>query len=112
VGGSRFSVFLTPRIRDVDPGSEMEKKSGPGINILNHISESLLTFFWLRDTYGDPDPGSGDFLTLDPVFTKSRSDPQHWIVASKNTPKLPQFHDMAILCDTPLYLATNLYLCS
>jgi hypothetical protein len=53
------------------PGSGMGKKSrsGSGMNVPDHISESLETFSWvkiLKFFYVDPDPGSGIFLTLDP----------------------------------------------
>jgi hypothetical protein len=36
----------------LDPGSEMGKKSrsGSGINIPDHISESLETTFWFKNT--------------------------------------------------------------
>jgi hypothetical protein len=45
----------------------MEKQNpdlGSGINILDHISESLVTMFWLKVLkvfVADPDPGSGAF---------------------------------------------------
>jgi hypothetical protein len=42
--------------QDPDPGS------GSGMNIQEHISESLKTIFW--DKFFDADPGI--FLTLDP----------------------------------------------
>jgi hypothetical protein len=40
-------AFLT-----LDPGSGMGKKSksGSGISILDHISESLETIFWVKNT--------------------------------------------------------------
>jgi hypothetical protein len=48
-----------------DPGSRMGKKSrsGSGMNIPNHISESLETVFGLeilKSFYVDPDPGGKD----------------------------------------------------
>jgi hypothetical protein len=73
-------VFLTP-------GSGMGKKSrsGSGMNILDHISESLETIFWVNihkffDADADLDPGI--FLTQDPGWKKFGSginipDPQH-----------------------------------
>jgi hypothetical protein len=56
-----------------------------GMNIPNHISESLVTIFWvtiLKFFDADPDSGSGIFLTLDPGWEKFGSginiwDPQH-----------------------------------
>jgi hypothetical protein len=62
----------------------MSKKSRsvPGMNILDHISESLGTIFWFKIVKlfdGDADPGV--FLTLDPGWKKLGSginmDPQH-----------------------------------
>jgi hypothetical protein len=55
----------------MDPGSGMGKKSrsGSGMNVPDHIPESLETFSWvkiLKFFYVDPDPGSRIFLTLDP----------------------------------------------
>jgi hypothetical protein len=47
----------------------MGKKSrtGSGINIPDHISESLETIFWVKKLkFFDADPGSEIFLTLDP----------------------------------------------
>jgi hypothetical protein len=47
----------------------MGKKSGPGMTIPYHFSESLDKQFLRRKIleffYADPDPGSGIFLTLD-----------------------------------------------
>jgi hypothetical protein len=53
-------AFLTP-------GSGMGKKSGSGsgMNLLNHISESLETIFWvnvLKFFHAVPDPGSGNLF--------------------------------------------------
>jgi hypothetical protein len=48
--------------------------SGSGMFIPDHISESLETIFWVKNTPipidADPDPGSGIFLTLDPGWKK------------------------------------------
>jgi hypothetical protein len=50
----------------------MGKKSrfGSGIKISDHISESLETIFWVKNTYiffdGDPDLGFWIVFTLDP----------------------------------------------
>jgi hypothetical protein len=42
-----------------------KSRSGSGMNILDHISESLETIFWVKilkffDVDADPDPGSGN----------------------------------------------------
>ncbi len=39
---------------------EKNRDLGSGINILDHISEILVTIFWVN-----PDPGSGAFFSLD-----------------------------------------------
>jgi hypothetical protein len=55
----------------------MGKKSkfGSGMNIPNHISESLETNFWVKILkIFDADPDPGIFLTLDPGWKKN-SDP-------------------------------------
>jgi hypothetical protein len=57
-----------------DPGSGMGKKSrsGSGMNILNHISESLETIFWdkiLKFFEAEADTDPGIFMTLDPGWT-------------------------------------------
>ncbi len=65
-------AFLTPESGIWNPGSGMGKKSRSGstMNILDHISESLETIFWIKilkffDADADPgsdnlfDPGSG-----------------------------------------------------
>jgi hypothetical protein len=79
--------------RDADPGSGavltpgfgMGKKqdpnpgSGSGMNIPDHISESLETIFWVKNTlifYADQDPGSGIFLTLDPGSGMEKFGPE------------------------------------
>jgi hypothetical protein len=60
----------------------MEKKSGSGINIPDHISESFVTIIWVKKSLGC---GSGAFLTLDlgwkcsdPGSGKNIPDPQGW----------------------------------
>jgi hypothetical protein len=67
-----FGAFLTL-------GSGMGKKSRSvsGLNIPDHISESLETISWVKNTYGKffyADPGSGIFLTLEKIRIP---DPQH-----------------------------------
>jgi hypothetical protein len=51
-----------------------KSRSVSGMNIPDHISESLETIFWVKipvpvlkffDADADPDPGSGNLLTLD-----------------------------------------------
>jgi hypothetical protein len=69
------------------PGSGLGKKSrsGSGMNMPDHISESLETIFWAKIPkffYGDPDPGYVIFMTLDPGWERFGSginipDPQH-----------------------------------
>ncbi len=59
-------------------GSGMGKKSrsGSGMDMPDHISESLETIFWakiLKFFDGDPDPGYEIFFTLDPG--RKNSDP-------------------------------------
>jgi hypothetical protein len=74
--GSEYGIrcLFDPWIQD--PGSGMGKKSrsGSGINIPNHISESLETIFVSKIQKffkADPDPGSEIFLTLDPGWKNS-----------------------------------------
>jgi hypothetical protein len=63
-----------------------KSKSGSGLNIPDHNSESLVTVFGLKLlTFFDVDPGSGIFLTLDPGWRNSdpgsgidNPDLQHW----------------------------------
>jgi hypothetical protein len=62
-------------------------RSGSGMNIPDHISESFEKFFGLKILkafYVDPDPGSGIFLLRDPGWKNSDPgaeinipDPQH-----------------------------------
>jgi hypothetical protein len=73
----------------------MGKKSGSGMNISDHFSQSLETIFGLK--LFDADPGSGIFLTQDPGWEKFGSginipDPQHCCYGvgghhSKNVPE-------------------------
>jgi hypothetical protein len=46
-----------------------KSRSGSGMNITGHISESFETIFWVQNTQiifdADPDPGSGILLTMD-----------------------------------------------
>ncbi len=56
----------------------MGKKSGPGMNIPDHISESLETIFWVKFFYADPDPGSFRHTGSD----INTPDPQHWFLLS------------------------------
>jgi hypothetical protein len=53
-------------------------RSASGSNILNHIYESLETIFWVKILkFFDPDPGSGNFLYLDPGSgLEKNSDPE------------------------------------
>jgi hypothetical protein len=56
-----------------------ESRFGSGMNIQNHISESLETIFWvkiLKFFYADADPGSGNLF--DPgsgIQDEKNSDP-------------------------------------
>jgi hypothetical protein len=53
-------------------------RSGSGMNIPDHISESLATTFGLKMLtffYADPDPGSGNFF--DPGSGINIPDSQH-----------------------------------
>jgi hypothetical protein len=62
-----------------------KSRSGSGINIPDHISESLETIFKVKILeFFDPDPGSGIFLTMDLGWKNSDlesgisiPDPQH-----------------------------------
>ncbi len=78
--GSGIPCLLTP-------GSRMDKKprSGSGMNILDHISESLETILWVKILkFFDADADPGIFWTLDPGGKNSDPgsainipDPQH-----------------------------------
>jgi hypothetical protein len=56
------------------------------MNILDHISESLETIFWVKILkFFDTDPGSSNLLALDPGWKKfdlgtgiNIPNPQHW----------------------------------
>jgi hypothetical protein len=80
---------------DQDPGSRAfltlgsgigkKSRSGSGMNILDHISESLETILWVKILkFLDADADPGIFLTLDPGWKNSNPgseihipDPQH-----------------------------------
>jgi hypothetical protein len=75
-----------------------KSRSGSGINIPDHISESFETIFWVKKILkffdADPNPGSGIFLTLDPGWKNSHPgsginipDPQQWPFLSLNFPE-------------------------
>jgi hypothetical protein len=77
---SAFTYNCGTNFTRVASGSGIGKKSrsGSGLNIPDHISESLEPYFGLKilkffDVY--PDPGSGIFLTLDPGWKNSYWDP-------------------------------------
>jgi hypothetical protein len=86
--GSGIQCFFDPWIRNPDPGYKIEK-NGSGINILDYISESLVTNFWVKNmqilcqiSFADPATGSGAFSTLNPGGKKYGyeiyiQDPQH-----------------------------------
>ncbi len=89
MASARQTVTVATSVADPDPGSGafltpgsgMGKKSrsGSGMNIPDHISESLEQNFGLKiRKFFDADPRSGIFLALDPGWKKSDSDPQHW----------------------------------
>ncbi len=51
---------------------------GPGIVIQDHISESVVSIFWVKNnlmSVAKPDLGSGAVLTLDPDPERKNSDP-------------------------------------
>ncbi len=59
--GSEIRCLFWP----LDPGSGMGEKSrsGSGMNILDHTSESLETIFWVKILkFFNADPGSGNLL--------------------------------------------------
>jgi hypothetical protein len=53
-------------IGDPEARSGKKSRSGSGIKILDHISESFETIFWVILKFFDPDLGIRIFLTLDP----------------------------------------------
>jgi hypothetical protein len=71
-----FNPVLRLRIQDPvafwrrDPGWVKKSRSGFGMNIPDHISESLEPIFWIQIIIkfadADADSGSVIFLTLDP----------------------------------------------
>jgi len=78
--GSGFRDTGWVKIQDPDPGS------GSGMNIPDHISESLETIYLglkiLKFFEAEQDQGSGIFSTMDPGWKKFGSgikipDPQH-----------------------------------
>jgi hypothetical protein len=65
----KVSLTLSSSFSDPDPGSGafLTPGSGSGMNILDHISESILTNFWVKILkFFDADPDPGIFWTLDP----------------------------------------------
>jgi hypothetical protein len=63
--GSGSGAFLTPGFWIRDQG--LVKNQDPGMNIPDHISESLETIFWAKILkFFDANPDTGIFLTLDP----------------------------------------------
>ncbi len=59
-------AFLTPGSGSGDPGW-VKIKIWIGVNITDHISESLETIFWDKILkFFDADMDRGNFLTLDP----------------------------------------------
>jgi hypothetical protein len=60
----RVRAFL---IAGSGSGIGKKSRSGSGMNISDHIAESLETIFWVKILkFSDPDPGYEIFLTLDP----------------------------------------------
>ncbi len=70
----RDPVPFDPWIRH--PGWEKNSGSGSGMNIPDHISESLETIFTILKLF-DVDPGSGKIRIRDPGI--NIPDPQYWI---------------------------------
>jgi hypothetical protein len=67
--GSGIRCLVDPGIRDLGCVKSQDPGSGSGMNILDHISESLETIFCVKIFkffYADPDAESGIILTLDP----------------------------------------------
>jgi hypothetical protein len=64
---SGIQCLFDPWIRD--PGLVKKSRSRSGMNIPDHISESLETFFWVKKILqffdADADPGSGIFNPRD-----------------------------------------------
>ena len=69
---------LTCSVADPDTGSGAFVTPGSGMNILDHISESLETIFWVKTLEffnADPYPVSGNFRTPDPGSGNNIPDP-------------------------------------
>ncbi len=47
--GAQFVIIWKCSVADPDPGSGAFLTPGSGMNILNHISESLETIFWIKN---------------------------------------------------------------
>ncbi len=80
--GSGISAFLTP-----GSGMVTNSRSGFGMNIPDHIFESLETIFWVKIfkyLYADPDPGSWNLFYPGSGMEKKFGSginipgPQHW----------------------------------
>jgi hypothetical protein len=67
-----------------------KSRSGSGMKIPDHISESLKTIFWVKKIlkFFDADPGSGIFLTLDPGWKNSDPGSGIPIPDSQHCPEL------------------------
>ncbi len=68
--------FWPPSIRSPERVENQDRGSGSGVNIPDHISESLETVFGLKilkffDADPGQDPGSGIFLIRDPGWKYS-----------------------------------------
>jgi hypothetical protein len=63
-------------------GKKSRYGSGSGMNILDHISESLKTIFWVKNTFFYADPGSifdpGSRMRDEKIRIRVNiTDPQH-----------------------------------
>jgi hypothetical protein len=84
-----ISSLLKSSLRIRIPGSEMEKTPDPGsgINIQDHISEILVTIFWVKNTVlkffvADSDPVSGTIpFSPGSVMEKFGSEKTSWTAA-------------------------------
>ncbi len=70
--GSGIRCLFHPWIGDPGWVKNQDPDPGSGMNILDRISESLETFFWVKIL---PYPVSGNFLTLDPGSGNNIPDP-------------------------------------
>ena len=62
-----------------------KSRSGSGKNILDHISQSLETIFWVKlvlKLFDDADPQIRESLTLDPGWKKIRIRDKHPVSAT------------------------------